>query len=56
MGLADGGDDRPVDEVEGVGGEQQPEHRGLVAVGIKRFGPAGRKRVSHPDSPFKHLF
>jgi hypothetical protein len=55
-GLADGGDDRPVDEVEGVGGEQQPQHRGLVAVRIQRLCPAGRNRVSHPDSPFKHLF
>jgi len=49
-GLTDGGDDRPVDEIEGVGGEQQPQHRGLVTVRVKRPIAAGRTRVGHTES------
>ena len=40
--LADGGDDRAVDEVEGVGQHQQAQHRALVAVGEDRPAAGGR--------------
>ena len=50
--LADGGDDRPVDEVEGVGADQQGQNESLVALrrrpawqGPSRRGSARRRRA-----------
>ena len=42
--LTDGRDDRAVDEVEGVGQDQQPDDCGLVAFRIARLLRRGRRR------------
>ena len=52
-GLADGGDDGAVDEVEGVGQHEQAEHQPRVAARIARF----RRRFAHTlNLPQARLF